>query len=120
MPEAGSSDLRDDRGAGGALALMVVLVVIAVCGSLLTIGGAVVVQTRANGAADSAALAAAAAVAGFVSTEPCEAARQVLEANGMRLQTCEVDGTAVTVGCETQAAGIRIVAISRAGQPIGG
>lgn len=120
MPGAGSRAPCGDEGAGGALALMIVLVAVSLCAAVLAGGTAVIAHARAAATADSAALAAASALAGFAVVEPCEAAAEVAAANGATLATCEIDGTAVTVGCQVQATGLRITAVSRAGQPDGG
>lgn len=106
-----------DTGSGGALALVIVLAAVTVAMVIVAVSLLVVAQARASATADSAALAAATAVAGYSEVAPCTAAADVAAANGARLIVCEVHGTAVTVGCETNAGAVWVPAISRAGQP---
>lgn len=80
-------------------------------------GGASVTSQRLASAADAAALAAADAATGFASGDPCERARDVAEANGVAVATCEVNAHRVEVSVTDTYAGFAVVVGARAGSP---
>ncbi|QEO08697.1 Rv3654c family TadE-like protein [Protaetiibacter larvae] len=109
--------LRDDRGAGGVLALAVVGATLALVLALLAAAGALAVRSRAAAAADAAALAAADVLLGAIPGSPCALAAQLAAAHQVALAACEVDGMEVIVAVRTQAFGVPIEQRARAGPP---
>lgn len=85
--------------------MSVLVVAVAACGFMLTVGAArlgsaVVARARAETAADAAALAAADALASGRGHEAADAARRRAGANGARLVVCLCSGDAAEVTVE--------------------
>jgi len=74
---------------------------------------------RVAGAADAAALAAADAWNGWIEADPCELAREVVEANGAMLEQCALDRVRNEVRVLTRARTMlgTVGARARAGPP---
>ncbi|MEJ3404910.1 Rv3654c family TadE-like protein [Rathayibacter sp. YIM 133350] len=112
--------LADERGAGTVLAVAVIGTVATVAISMAAVLGVFVVRQRVAGAADAAALAAADVASGALpGASVCEAAAQVLAANGASLAECDVEGETVSVGAAIPWTTFLVAARSRAGPPAG-
>lgn len=83
---------QGDRGAATVLVVAMAGVLMFVMTGLAAVGGLVTAQRRAQAAGDLAALAGASALA-----DACATAREVAAANGAILDSCRLEGTAVTV-----------------------
>ena len=88
----GPNDARRDGGQALPLVVAVVAIAVVVLLALVPVGRATASKARARAAADAAALAGAA--------EGEEAAREVAEANGARLDGWRAEGDAVWVRVE--------------------
>jgi hypothetical protein len=75
------------------------------------------VRQSVIGAADSAALAAADVAVGIVPGVHCEAAEQIVAANGAVLTGCVADGLVVTVSADRSFLGLHLRAVATAGPP---
>ncbi len=111
------SHLCSDRGAGAVLALAIVGATTVVLVAVLSLGGALVVRQRVNGAADAAALAAADGASGAVAGVPCGLAARVAQANHAVLSRCALDGLVATVAVAATFGWLPFSARSTAGPP---
>lgn len=109
--------LRDERGAATALALAIVGTLVGLAGGGVAVAGAFIAVQRAAGAADAAALAAAEVASGAVPGYPCSEGARLAEANGARLESCDLDGPIVTVTTSVPYLGSSAQARARAGPP---
>jgi secretion/DNA translocation related TadE-like protein len=75
------------------------------------------VRQSVNSAADAGALAAADVAVGLVPGVPCEAAEQIVAANGAVLTGCVADGLVVTVSADRPFLGLQLRAVATAGPP---
>lgn len=100
--------LRDERGIGAPVLLVLLLLVALFCLALADAANVLLARGRAQAAADAAALAAAVAQWTFSGSDgdPARAASEAAEANGAQLRSCEcaMHGTraSVTVSRETR------------------
>ncbi|WP_157981673.1 Rv3654c family TadE-like protein [Protaetiibacter intestinalis] len=108
---------RDDRGSGGVLALALVGATLVVALTVLGLGAALAARQRAVAAADAAALAAADALLGVAPGEPCALAEEVATAHRVALSVCTIDGAEALVAVRTEALGVTMELVSRAGPP---
>lgn len=93
--------LRRDPGSGTVLGIGLIFLVGVFLGATALFGRVLVVQSRAQTAADVAAIAAAGSLHGMVAGEsPCGVAAQIVAANAARLQGCFVVGSDVRVQVE--------------------
>lgn len=111
------ASLRDERGAGTALALAIVACELSLALLVTGVGSAAIAQARAAAVADAAALAAADALSGFVDGPPCELARAVAGAGGARLEACRVAALDVRVAVAIPLGPLQARADARAGPP---
>lgn len=86
-----------DRGSGSILVLAVLGALFAVTAVLVPILALLPTNQAVQGAADAAALAAADTASGLLPGVPCEAAARAAGVNGVRLNSCSVDGLIATV-----------------------
>ena len=97
--------MRSERGNVSVVALAGVGLALVLCLGVARIGSAVVLQSRADTAADAAALAAADALAlGHSDAVARGAARAAASANGARLVTCACSGDIAEVAVEISGA----------------
>jgi secretion/DNA translocation related TadE-like protein len=95
---------RDEQGFVAVATAGLILVLVCVAALLASLGAVAVARHRAASAADLAALAGAQhALEG--AGPSCDAARQVAEAQGARLATCELHGAEVVVEVSVRPAG---------------
>jgi secretion/DNA translocation related TadE-like protein len=110
-----------DEGSASVASVSVVVVTAVLAVAALAGAQALAERSRVAGAADASALAAADVVAGLVAGEggPCARAASLAGANAVELDSCEVDGTAVTVVVTGSAAllGVVVRAAATAGPP---
>lgn len=109
--------VRGESGSGSVLSVAIIAAVLCLTSLLLPLQFAFARKQQAAGAADAAALAAADARSGAVSGVPCVVAAQVAEANGARLDACELDGLVATVRVSTSILGFGVDASATAGPP---
>ncbi|MDH6181834.1 secretion/DNA translocation related TadE-like protein [Microbacteriaceae bacterium SG_E_30_P1] len=109
--------VRSDRGSGSALVVALVAAVVVLTAAVLPLGRVLAARAQAAGAADAAALAAADAASGRHPGFPCELAAAVASANGVELDSCEVDGLIVTVATSGGILGFTVAARATAGPP---
>ena len=81
---------RDERGSGTILAAGTVVLLMAVAGAILVVGGYLVAADHARGAADLVAVSAAAKV--VQRGDACRAAGEIAHRNGVSLERCTVRG----------------------------
>ena len=93
----GRRSLRDERGAGTVVALVLGLGITAVLLLAMPAFAALSARHAVTAAADAAALAAADTASGLVPGHPCDAADRVASANGTSVRSCTVDGLVATV-----------------------
>lgn len=97
---------RDQRGNASALIVAIVVILGACCIGIGRVGAAVVVQARAENAADAAALAAADALALGATPSGAEAAaHKWARANDATLVRCDCRGSAAEVEVEVAPVG---------------
>jgi secretion/DNA translocation related TadE-like protein len=90
--------MKSERGAVSILLLAVVGIAVVLCLGIGRVGGAAVLQARADTAADAAALAGADALAlGRAPAEAVRAARTAASFNEARLVSCSCAGDAAEV-----------------------
>ncbi|MFT4030417.1 MAG: flp pilus-assembly TadE/G-like family protein [Protaetiibacter sp.] len=106
---------RDDRGAGGVLAVAIVAVTVLCAVSVLGLGSALAARQRLVAAADAASLAAADALLGAVAGDPCALAAEVATAHRVALARCTTDGADARVEVRLEVLGMPVTATSRAG-----
>ena len=93
--------MRSEQGNVSVIALSGVGLALVLCLGVARVGSAVVLQSRADNAADAAALAGADALAlGLTSRTAAEAARSAASDNGARLVTCACSGDVAEVAVE--------------------
>ena len=109
--------LCDERGGATVLALAIVGTLVCLGGGGVAVAGGYVAAQRAAGAADAAALAAAEVASGAVPGYPCSEGARLAEANGARLESCDLDGLIVTVTTSVPYLGWSAQARARAGPP---
>ena len=107
---------RSERGAATVLVVAMAGVLMFVTAGLAAAGGLVTSQRRAQAAADLAALAGAS----HLDDDACGSAAQVARANGAALESCRLDGDAVTLtvsvaGPRVPWRDVRVTADARAG-----
>ncbi|MFZ2503492.1 MAG: Rv3654c family TadE-like protein [Nocardioides sp.] len=86
--------LRSERGSATLLVVALSGLLLSVTLALAGVGGLIRAHRSAQAAADLAALAAAVRVVG---ADPCGAAAEAADANGARLEACQVSGLVVSV-----------------------
>lgn len=87
-----------DRGSASVLALAILAVIVMTAGIAVALSHVAHARGQAQGAADLAAIAAAQALHDpRIIADPCQRARQVVEANGAALESCDVQGRDVRV-----------------------
>ena len=100
LPRSPQNDIRaliaDDTGSTTAVSAGIIAAIGAVVLIILSLTSTVVHSHHAHVAADAAALAGAHAL--VLGGSPCQAARDLAEANGGHLATCDTDGADVIVG----------------------
>jgi secretion/DNA translocation related TadE-like protein len=93
--------MRSERGNVSVIALAGVGLALILCLGIARVGSAVLLQSRADNAADAAALAGADALAlGDTSHGAADAARLAASDNGARLVTCSCSGDVAEVAVE--------------------
>jgi secretion/DNA translocation related TadE-like protein len=108
---------REDRGAGTALVVGLVAVVVIAGSALVGAGGALVRGQQVTAAADAAALAAADVLLGWAPGDPCAVAERVASAHDVRLSGCAAHGLSVLVRVEASILGVTVSRSARAGAP---
>ena len=106
-----------ESGAGALLAVAVIGALLLLTGVLVPLLGAVVLESRARGAADAGALAAADAVSGRSTGVPCERAADLVARHGAVVTACTLDGADVVVDVAIDAGWLTVAASARAGPP---
>jgi secretion/DNA translocation related TadE-like protein len=96
---------ESDRGSASLWLLGVGLTVLTFAGAVAAAGSALVAKHRAQAAADLGALAGAVR-AGEGYSAACDRAGQVVEANGVRLVECRLDGLDVVIGVAAEPANL--------------
>jgi secretion/DNA translocation related TadE-like protein len=109
--------VREERGAGGILALTVLALVAALALAVVGMGVALAARQRVVAAADAGALAAADTALGIHPGVPCRVAAEVVAAHDAVLSECTVEGVVATVTASASFAGIPIAVRARAGPP---
>jgi secretion/DNA translocation related TadE-like protein len=110
--ERGRSD-----GAASVLGVAILGAMVLVVAIVLPLYIGLAVRQSVVGAADAGALAAADVAVGLIPGVPCEAAEQIVAANGAVLTGCVADGLIVTVSADRLFLGLRLRAVATAGPP---
>jgi secretion/DNA translocation related TadE-like protein len=95
----------NERGSVSVLMCALIALAVALMIAVVAVGGAVVLASEAEAAADGAALAAADTIALGTSSSACAAASVVAESDGARLVECDVEAHGVEVVVELTGAG---------------
>ncbi|MDT4987351.1 MAG: hypothetical protein QOI74_1445 [Micromonosporaceae bacterium] len=105
VPWPGPTRRRADRGSASLWMLGISLAVLTFAGAVAAAGTILVARHRAQAAADLGALGGAvlAVEGGDVA---CDRSRRIVEANGARLVSCQLDGFDVVVGVEVTPAAV--------------
>lgn len=93
-----------DRGSASVWVLAAGLVLVAIAGTGVLSGAAMVARHRAQTAADLGALAGARFVV-VESASACALAESIVEANGAAMDTCRIDGMDLIVAAAVPVAG---------------
>lgn len=109
--------MNHEEGAGTALAVAIVAVVIVLFAMLATVGVALDAHRRAVTTADAAALAGADTALGAATGVPCVRAADIVAAASLRLDGCDQRGTLVRVRVSAVVLGLAAGAVAVAGPP---
>ena len=107
-------------GAASVLGIAIMAAMVLMVAIMLPLYIGLSVRQSVVSAADAGALAAADVAVGLFPGVPCEAAAQIVEANGAALTGCVADGLIVTVSAERPFLGLRLRAVATAGPPSSG
>lgn len=105
----------DAAGSGSILAIGIVAALVTVLGLSVPTTMALAARHTVAAAADAAAIAAADTAVGIYAGVPCDRAAQVVEAHGVTLSSCAVDGLVVTVAASRGILGVTVTGKASAG-----
>jgi len=97
------------------LALAVVFVALSIFAVLQFGAVRLLQQTRTQAAADASAVAAEDSLRGLSTGFPCTVAKQLVEENGMKMQSCRIVNLEVFITVQSETLGIVLSARARAG-----
>lgn len=109
--------MKAETGSGGVLAIAMLAMLAVLTLAAVGVGAALAQRQRVIAAADAGALAVADTALGIHPGIPCEEAAAVVEAHGVALVACEVEGVVATITVSARVAGVLVTAEARAGPP---